>query len=213
MEAFYNEQGGTTSQPEEELLIGLACLQLDNTTAAVTTRGDTREAQERRAKFKVIPRETRLQARQKRAAQEAEKVEKEPEKPPQPASPVPSPQRTPTPPPLEAPRQSPPPSPLATQQQSPPPSPPLPISPSSPVSENRDSAMDIETLEPQEEEQQQLCRGHSEELERMETILRDTARLVEAQQGDPLLGPIRNCLLYTSPSPRDATLSRMPSSA
>ena len=27
---------------------------------------------------------------------------------------------------------------------------------------------------------------------------------------DPVLGP---CLLYTSPSPRDATLSRMPSSA
>ena len=25
--------------------------------------------------------------------------------------------------------------------------------------------------------------------------------------------PIKNCLLYTSPSPRDATLSRMPSSA
>ena len=28
-----------------------------------------------------------------------------------------------------------------------------------------------------------------------------------------LLGPLCNCLLYTSPSPRDATLSRMPSSA
>ena len=27
------------------------------------------------------------------------------------------------------------------------------------------------------------------------------------------LGQVRNCLLYTSPSPRDATLSRMPSSA
>ena len=26
-------------------------------------------------------------------------------------------------------------------------------------------------------------------------------------------GKIRDCLLYTSPSPRDATLSRMPSSA
>ena len=26
-------------------------------------------------------------------------------------------------------------------------------------------------------------------------------------------GDARNCLLYTSPSPRDATLSRMPSSA
>ena len=28
-----------------------------------------------------------------------------------------------------------------------------------------------------------------------------------------LLGPVTACLLYTSPSPRDATLSRMPSSA
>ena len=27
------------------------------------------------------------------------------------------------------------------------------------------------------------------------------------------IGELRNCLLYTSPSPRDATLSRMPSSA
>ena len=27
------------------------------------------------------------------------------------------------------------------------------------------------------------------------------------------LGPIMNCLLYTSPSPRDGTKSRMPSSA
>ena len=28
-----------------------------------------------------------------------------------------------------------------------------------------------------------------------------------------LIGPLWDCLLYTSPSPRDATLSRMPSSA
>ena len=28
-----------------------------------------------------------------------------------------------------------------------------------------------------------------------------------------LAGNLNNCLLYTSPSPRDATLSRMPSSA
>ena len=34
------------------------------------------------------------------------------------------------------------------------------------------------------------------------------------QHGDLLLDPIADtCLLYTSPSPRDATLSRMPSSA
>ena len=31
--------------------------------------------------------------------------------------------------------------------------------------------------------------------------------------GDPMLDLEKTCLLYTSPSPRDATLSRMPSSA
>ena len=30
---------------------------------------------------------------------------------------------------------------------------------------------------------------------------------------DMIITPNRSCLLYTSPSPRDATLSRMPSSA
>ena len=31
--------------------------------------------------------------------------------------------------------------------------------------------------------------------------------------GKDIVGPSNACLLYTSPSPRDATLSRMPSSA
>ena len=41
-------------------------------------------------------------------------------------------------------------------------------------------------------------------------VLRERAREVERflRVGDP-----ESCLLYTSPSPRDATLSRMPSSA
>ena len=34
-----------------------------------------------------------------------------------------------------------------------------------------------------------------------------------ASDGTPIVEHTRNCLLYTSPSPRDATLSRMPSSA
>ena len=34
-----------------------------------------------------------------------------------------------------------------------------------------------------------------------------------ARGGQGCAGQLRNCLLYTSPSPRDATLSRMPSSA
>ena len=33
------------------------------------------------------------------------------------------------------------------------------------------------------------------------------------KKADRVLGMMYNCLLYTSPSPRDATLSRMPSSA
>ena len=38
--------------------------------------------------------------------------------------------------------------------------------------------------------------------------------ILEEQQVIEYVGePIDNCLLYTSPSPRDATLSRMPSSA
>ena len=36
---------------------------------------------------------------------------------------------------------------------------------------------------------------------------------MEQQQGKLLAGKYKDCLLYTSPSPRDATLSRMPSSA
>ena len=32
-------------------------------------------------------------------------------------------------------------------------------------------------------------------------------------KSDIVLDALNNCLLYTSPSPRDATLSRMPSSA
>ena len=35
----------------------------------------------------------------------------------------------------------------------------------------------------------------------------------EAEGGFELCRQLRGCLLYTSPSPRDATLSRMPSSA
>ena len=38
-------------------------------------------------------------------------------------------------------------------------------------------------------------------------------RSLEPEQAMGLATVYRNCLLYTSPSPRDATLSRMPSSA
>ena len=36
---------------------------------------------------------------------------------------------------------------------------------------------------------------------------------VEANEGEVILDVIHRCLLYTSPSPRDRTRSRMPSSA
>ena len=41
----------------------------------------------------------------------------------------------------------------------------------------------------------------------------DAGRIPWALERIQTLGINRNCLLYTSPSPRDATLSRMPSSA
>ena len=47
-----------------------------------------------------------------------------------------------------------------------------------------------------------------------EAILKDELPNGEKIKGVTLLGlEIKTCLLYTSPSPRDATLSRMPSSA
>ena len=38
-------------------------------------------------------------------------------------------------------------------------------------------------------------------------------REVEVANATPIIQEVEVCLLYTSPSPRDATLSRMPSSA
>ena len=35
----------------------------------------------------------------------------------------------------------------------------------------------------------------------------------KAETGGTLKAPVKSCLLYTSPSPRDGLLSRMPSSA
>ena len=39
------------------------------------------------------------------------------------------------------------------------------------------------------------------------------SRGFDAKLGKTMIVETKNCLLYTSPSPRDATLSRMPSSA
>ena len=51
--------------------------------------------------------------------------------------------------------------------------------------------------------------GESFELK----LFRLDAERSELKDADALLGGASSCLLYTSPSPRDATLSRMPSSA
>ena len=45
------------------------------------------------------------------------------------------------------------------------------------------------------------------------TMLRDHGRLPLREVLEPAIGYFENCLLYTSPSPRDGLLSRMPSSA
>ena len=49
-----------------------------------------------------------------------------------------------------------------------------------------------------------------EVYELSEAIINQDPKNIEEEAGDLLL---HICLLYTSPSPRDATLSRMPSSA
>ena len=41
----------------------------------------------------------------------------------------------------------------------------------------------------------------------------ETVQLLLEHNAEPGLAKANGCLLYTSPSPRDATLSRMPSSA
>ena len=43
--------------------------------------------------------------------------------------------------------------------------------------------------------------------------LRGIGHVVEHNPDPSILGMIKNCLLYASPSPRDITPSRMPSSA
>ena len=58
---------------------------------------------------------------------------------------------------------------------------------------------------------------HTSEPEPSTACIEDSCPLVEVLQGaENIIYGARNdttCLLYTSPSPRDATLSRMPSSA
>ena len=50
-------------------------------------------------------------------------------------------------------------------------------------------------------------------FEKSTFILTEFFRLMTTEQLDKILKIIENCLLYTSPSPRDGATSRMPSSA
>ena len=53
-----------------------------------------------------------------------------------------------------------------------------------------------------------------QEIQTIIAIATDTFGLSDDEAADILSeAKLKNCLLYTSPSPRDATLSRMPSSA
>ena len=71
------------------------------------------------------------------------------------------------------------------------------------------SALRVNVLEVLKEEG--FIRGYSESE-------RDTGQSeiqieLKYHEGDPVIKEITSCLLYTSPSPRDGLLSRMPSSA
>ena len=55
------------------------------------------------------------------------------------------------------------------------------------------------------------CTGHDHQEEQMEVEEDHTS--THSTQADPNVESVSACLLYTSPSPRDGLLSRMPSSA
>ena len=56
-------------------------------------------------------------------------------------------------------------------------------------------------------------KSYEEELQFLKDSLIKMGSLTESQLSDAMDAVIKVCLLYTSPSPRDAQLSRMPSSA
>ena len=174
-------QEGEAYTPEGELLIGLASLQLEPTAAPV--RGD-------KSQFKVIPRVTRRQAARQaeeaRTAQDAAQQEEDPppaqEQPPL-EEPTLQPQGQQGPPEETAPPGDPPPAPTAT-----------------PEVEDPDVSMpDVEgpelpTAAEEEDPGPTVYKGHSEQLEMMENILRNPSKLAASQQEDLLLGPIRTAL-------------------
>ena len=72
-----------------------------------------------------------------------------------------------------------------------------------------------ETLDDTEFESVQLANGHSTDMPEIhaESVLHQLTFPAMDDHDDDHDGHDEDCLLYTSPSPRDATLSRMPSSA
>ena len=57
-----------------------------------------------------------------------------------------------------------------------------------------------------------IVKAEDNELQKSQTRAENVEKDYDYTRGN-LYSLIENCLLYTSPSPRDATLSRMPSSA
>ena len=86
-----------------------------------------------------------------------------------------------------------------------------------------------ELVSQHDNEQWKLSEAHSAEISKLNGQLMDKSAeldlateelkglksaVAKSEQGlGSATGQVENCLLYTSPSPRDATLSRMPSSA
>ena len=75
----------------------------------------------------------------------------------------------------------------------------------------RDTTSDssVSSSIPDRQVQQVNARPSSKRLFEMELTDEEAVNLLN----DSRVGGVNTCLLYTSPSPRDATLSRMPSSA
>ncbi|CAB1113987.1 unnamed protein product [Ectocarpus sp. CCAP 1310/34] len=202
VEAFGEPAQKEEGQPQQEgeLLIGLAALQLD-ATAPVGETSTGRQRPFDRSRFKVIPRETRAAAAARRTREAREAQASSEAEPPPPST---EPEQPSTPPPILQP------SPSATEdlqrastpapQDPSPPIEPVPSSPPSPVNADPDTSMpDVELPTPAVDGGARKVsvptfRGHSEQLEKMERILRDPVQLADEQQKDFMLGPIRKDL-------------------
>lgn len=158
---------GAEADHEDEFVINPASLLREETATAAVTRGATRAAAHRvdRARFKVIPATTRSSTRRKQR-----------------------PAGTPSPRPQQDEEPSITPASTATEGEE----------IGTPMEAERPALATEDSHQPTESDQTDhrppVCRGHSEQLERMGGILRDGTQLKTAQQEDLLLKPIRNAL-------------------